>query len=181
MVQGLGLREMWVWWVNFTLRVWGTGESQVMSPEGLTQRFHPPRNTSALKLLLICWHPFYFRNALELFSSIILECELNASHPGWTRGINSPFPQCNIHQFKQKWNHLSSDRSCRCYATDFLLPPVQENIRQETRTWKTGSAAAKQSWFDGWCRMIRALSSEEESDDGSESPSSQHHQLSLSK
>lgn len=102
MVQGLGLREMWVWWVNFTLRVWGTGESQVMSPEGLTQRFHPPRNTSALKLLLICWHPFYFRNALELFSSIILECELNASHPGWTRGINSPFPQWTPVQTEMK-------------------------------------------------------------------------------
>lgn len=56
--------------------------SQSDDPRWFNTEVSPSRKYKGFKTTVNLLTSFYFRNALELFSSIILECELKQSYPG---------------------------------------------------------------------------------------------------
>lgn len=51
-------------------------------PRGFATEVSPSQKYKGLKTTVNLLTSFYFINALELFSSMVLECELKQSHPG---------------------------------------------------------------------------------------------------
>lgn len=65
-----------------SMRNMGNPSDEPEVARGFDTEVSPPWKYKGLKAAVNLLTSFYFRNALELFSSIILACELKQSHPG---------------------------------------------------------------------------------------------------